>query len=551
MVSPVSPRVSTIAAAIAVATTAALCANTAMAAGTWQTIPAQCPNASGGGLMLLSDGTVLCKSEAGGTDGIGNIWNRLTPNSVGSYVGGSWSAIAAMQNTRLYFSSQLLMDGRMYVAGGEYGTGKQAAEVYNPLTNTWTPTPALGVNISDANSEILADGRVLQALVTGSLRSNLFYNPLTNAFANAASCIGIHNESAWVKLRDGSILMVDRNSTASERYRQTTNTWVADATVPVPLYDPYGLETGGAVLLPDGRAFFTGSTGKTALYSPGIAGSNGAWVAGPVIPGNQGTPDAPMAMMVNGKVLCAVSPVPTTADHFPPPTSFYEYDPLTNAFTQVSAPTGGTSSNNPVYIWTFLCLPDGKILCAQQGSRVYWVYTPDGVAVAGAAPVVSSVIRASTGVFSITGQQFNGISEGASYGDDWQMNTNYPVIRLERSGAVYYARTFNWNSTGVQTGAFVTTTDMSVPSTLPLGAFNLRVTANGIASLPWVFWNPNPNCVADLNLDGKVDGADLGIMLVAWGPVSSSTGPGDINGDGITNGEDLGILLATWGNCPA
>ncbi|NBX33357.1 MAG: hypothetical protein EBR07_11640, partial [Planctomycetes bacterium] len=103
------PRASAIAAALA----ASVCHHVALAAGTWQQITALCPNASGGGLMLLSDGTVLCKSEAGGTDGIGNIWNRLTPNSVGSYVGGSWSAIAAMRDTRLYFASQLLMDGRM------------------------------------------------------------------------------------------------------------------------------------------------------------------------------------------------------------------------------------------------------------------------------------------------------------------------------------------------------------------------------------------------------------------------------------------------------
>ena len=540
------PRASTIAAVLAAST----CYHVALAAGTWQQITALCPSTSGGGLMLLSDGTVLCKCEAGGTDGIGNSWNRLTPNSVGSYVDGSWSAIAAMHDTRLYFASQLLMDGRMYVAGGEYGTGKQTAEVYNPLTNTWTSTPALGVNISDANSEILADGRVLQALVTGSLRSNVIYNPLTNTFANAAACVGIHNESAWVKLRDGSILMVDRNSTASERYRQTTSTWVADATVPVPLYDPYGLETGGAVLLPDGRAFFTGSTGKTALYTPGIAGSNGAWVAGAVIPGGQGTPDAPMAMMVNGKVLCAVSPAPTSADHFPPPTAFYEYDPATNAFTQVNAPAGGLTSNDSVYIWTFICLPDGKVLCAKQGSTAFWVYTPDGVPVAGAAPVVTTALRAATGVFTLSGQQFNGISEGASYGDDWQMNTNYPVVRLVRLGKTYYGRTFDWNSTGVQTGAMTTTTKMTVPATMPFGTYDLRVTANGIASLPYTFWNPNPNCIADLNLDGKVDGADLAIVLVAWGTPASSTGGGDLTGDGRVNGEDLGILLSSWGNCP-
>jgi hypothetical protein len=39
-----------------------------------------------------------------------------------------------------------------------------------------------------------------------------------------------------------------------------------------------------------------------------------------------------------------------------------------------------------------------------------------------------------------------------------------------------------------------------------------------------------------------VDGADLGILLGAWG-----TGAGDINGDGTTDGADLGVLLGAWG----
>ncbi|HMN97079.1 MAG TPA: hypothetical protein PKC43_11450 [Phycisphaerales bacterium] len=47
---------------------------------------------------------------------------------------------------------------------------------------------------------------------------------------------------------------------------------------------------------------------------------------------------------------------------------------------------------------------------------------------------------------------------------------------------------------------------------------------------------------ADLNGDGVVDGADLGILLGAWG----TAGPGDLNGDGIVDGADLGILLGAW-----
>jgi len=54
-------------------------------------------------------------------------------------------------------------------------------------------------------------------------------------------------------------------------------------------------------------------------------------------------------------------------------------------------------------------------------------------------------------------------------------------------------------------------------------------------------------CVGDLNGDGFVNGADLGILLEAWG---SSDPAADLNGDGIVNGADLGILLEVWGACP-
>jgi hypothetical protein len=55
------------------------------------------------------------------------------------------------------------------------------------------------------------------------------------------------------------------------------------------------------------------------------------------------------------------------------------------------------------------------------------------------------------------------------------------------------------------------------------------------------------DCVADLNLNKVVDGADLGIMLAVWGNQPSI---GDLNQDGLTDGADLGIMLAAWGPCP-
>lgn len=484
--------------------------------GTWTPLAANAPQSSGGVMLLLSDGTVMAKSSAGGSDGVGNAWMRLTPNANGSYVNGTWSSITSMNNTRLYFSSQVLKDGRVYVAGGEYGSGGAAGEVYNPLTNSWSNTPSPGGTVSDANSIMLEDGRVLQALVTGNLRPTTLYDPLANTYTAGPSTLGIHNESSWVKLPDNSVLFVDRLTTSSERYIPSSNSWIPDATVPVALYDPFGDETGAGLMLPDGRAFFIGSTGHTAYYTPSGNTSLGAWSAGPDVPGGLGAPDAAAALMANGKVLCALSPAPTSADHFPPPTYFYEFDPSINQFSLLGAPGGGLSSGHSAYVTNMLDLPDGRVLYCAQGATQYYVYTPAGAPVASAKPAITGVDQTTCGVYTITGRGFNGVTEGAYYGDDWQMSTNYPLVRLSSGPSVYYARTYNWNSTGVARGNLPDNCNFTLPVGLPAGTYSLVVVANGIASDPVSFTTgnvPTANISITSGSNPTAQGASVGFTV--------------------------------------
>jgi hypothetical protein len=56
-------------------------------------------------------------------------------------------------------------------------------------------------------------------------------------------------------------------------------------------------------------------------------------------------------------------------------------------------------------------------------------------------------------------------------------------------------------------------------------------------------------CVGNLNGDPAVDGADLGILLNAWGTCAAPCAA-DLNRDGFVDGADLGILLGNWGACP-
>lgn len=56
-------------------------------------------------------------------------------------------------------------------------------------------------------------------------------------------------------------------------------------------------------------------------------------------------------------------------------------------------------------------------------------------------------------------------------------------------------------------------------------------------------------CIADLNGDASVNGADIAVVLGFWG-LSGVAVLGDINLDGTVNGADLAVLLGSWGDCP-
>ena len=300
-----------------------------------------------------------------------------------------------------------------------------------------------------------------------------------------------------MKLPDDSILTVDFFSTTTERYIPALNQWIDDADAPDFLYDAYGKEMGAGVLLPNGKTFFIGSTPVTALYTPSGNTNAGTWTAGPNIPGNLGAPDAPAAMMANGKILCALSPTPYTLGGtnyiFTTPTYFLEYDysvGAVGAFTLIHALDGTFAFTNATFTERMLDLPDGTVLFA-AGGRQLFVYKPDGSPLAAGKPVIQSIERNPDGSLHLSGTLFNGISAGATYGEDAAMDSNYPLIRYtDASGNVIYGITHNWSSSGVQTGSKVVTTEATVPTSVANGSqpYTMQVVANGIASDPISFY---------------------------------------------------------------
>jgi hypothetical protein len=519
----------------------------AKAVGFWTSLAQTAPD-SVELIMLLPDGTVMgANNPSDITGATGSKWYRLTPDNHGSYINGTWTTRTAAGYSRLFYASEILQDGRVFVAGGEYGTGGSTAEIYDPVGDSWTTLPSSGQTFKDSNSKVLPNGTVLVAPVNPTVaRGTVIYDPVANAWSAGPTTAGTMDETSWVKLPDGSILTVDPDSLSSERYIPSQNQWVPDAAVPVALYATlpgYVGETGPALLLPDGRAFFLGGAGHTAYYTPSGNAAPGTWAAGPDIPNGLVAADAPAAMMPNGKILCAVAPAlyedGSGNPQFPTPTSFFEFDPVANTFTQVNSPSGGLTDNIPSYLATMLVLPDGTVLYShvEQGNLFYsqfgsqlYAYTPDGLPVASGKPVITGISLNNDGSYHLSGLGLNGISEGAAYGDDAQMNSNFPLVRLtDGSGNVYYARTFNWSSTGVMTGNSQVSTEFTLPAFFAPGPYSLSVVANGISSDPVSFNGP-------IYVEFGYGGFQFGTMAFPFGTMALGVANVPVGGQIILEG---------------
>jgi hypothetical protein len=441
-------------------------------------------------MLLLTDGTVMCQNS--GT----SHWWKLKPDINGNYVNGTWSALADGPNAPLYFASAVLRDGRVFVAGGEYNHGTTAellaAEIYNPVTNAWTvlATPAGWTAIGDASSCAFPDGRVMLGYIFDQRCA--IYDPVANTWTAAANKNNTSSsEETWTLLPDQTILTVNcPGHPATQKYVIAENQWINCGNTPFDLVEAASIEIGPAVLLPDGRVFAVGATNHTALYTmPPNSNQPGTWANGPTFPlpagvANLGAKDAPGCLLPNGLVLCLAGPVDGVSGDYLSPTYFFEFNPSTNTLSAITNPP---TNGGPPYVGRFILLPTGQVLFANGSSNVQ-VYTPTGTPDPMWKPNITSVptslIRG--GTYTLYGRQINGLSQAVAYGDDATMATNYPIVRLRNTatGHIFYCRTSNHSTLAVNTGTVIHHTQFLVPAGAELGAADITVVANGIASDP-------------------------------------------------------------------
>jgi hypothetical protein len=454
--------------------------------------------------ILMMDGSVLIQ-DLGFPD-----WWKLSPDQNGSYVNGTWSQVASLpaSYSPLYHSTAVLPDGRMIIEGGEYllsldqtefdSTWTAQGSIYDPIANTWTPInpPAGWDTIGDAQSVVLANGTYMQANCCTTEAALL--NPTTLTWSpTGANKFDVNDEEGWTLLPSGQVLAVDAyvpigipyipNGTNSELYNPATGRWSTAGSTIVQLWDSAAncggepiasFELGPGVLRPDGTVFYTGANscgaGNTAIYDS----NHGRWKPGPRFPGNYNIADGPAALEPNGKVLMMASP-----GIFDTPSEFFEWD------GEELEPVAGTpnASTDSSYYGNMLVLPTGQIMLT-DGFNDIEIYTPEPSSSPYQwAPLVLStpLVLSRQSSYKISGLRFNGMSQGAAYGDDVQAATNFPLVRITNLAThhVFYCRTHNPSSMAVASSSIVSAS-FDVPSVQETGLSKLEVVANGIASLP-------------------------------------------------------------------
>jgi hypothetical protein len=465
----------------------------------WQLLTNQPPvldytDCGPGNPILLTDGTVMLQD-----DGCQDWW-KLTPDEFGSYVNGTWTQLASTPAgySPLYHSSAVLPDGRVIIEGGEYNflqpVWTNLGAIYDPQTDTWTSVnpPAGWSTIGDAQGVVLFDGTFMQANCCTTEAALLNLNTLTWTPTGSGK-FDINDEEGWTLLPNKKVLTVDAyvrsydpTGMNFELYNPASGKWTSPGQgTRVQLWDSAAdcggrrfasFEVGPAVLRPDGTVFYTGANacgaGHTAIYNS----NTGVWTPGPDFPDSLDIADGPAALEPNGKVLMMASP-----GIFNTPATFFEWDG--SSLTEI--PPATHASNDSSFYGNMLVLPTGQILFTDF--FFVSVYNPTGTYNPAWAPGIQSAPATVNpgGSYVISGHGFNGMSQGAAYGDDQQSATNYPLVRITNNatGHVFYSRTHDHSSMAVASGALVST-HFDVPTTQEHGPSQLVVIANGIPSAP-------------------------------------------------------------------
>ena len=421
----------------------------------------------------------------------------------------------------------------MLLPGGNILVGdliNQKAFIYNVATDSWTQTGSkVYTDQSDEEGWAkMSDGTVItsdlfRSKSTGGSYAEK-YNPTTGLWSSISPSDGtalgtipqlssnaLGSELGPImRLQDGRVFVIGATQHTA-LYNPATNTWSAGPDIMGTLngtLSPFGSDDAPAAEVPSGHVIFGADAGASQFTSSGniTSGSKviinipstailqvGWAVTGTGIPSGSTivSVDSTSQITINNSATATTNGVSIKfGGTFSGPTQLFDFNPANNTISPLAVTPVGANLGGGVYPKRFLTLPTGQILFSDASSQA-WIYTPDGTANPQSKPVINSIVYNGGGVFTLTGKQLNGQSAGAAYGDDDQMDTNYPIVRFaatDGSGNVFYAKTTNWSSLavggGINTPQTVTVT-LNPTMTTP-GNYAMIVGGAGISSVPTI-----------------------------------------------------------------
>lgn len=462
--------------------------------GTWSTVSSTSPEFYSGTMILLTDGSVMVQSNLNF-----QRWTRLIPDSTGSYINGTWTAVAPMSRARRNFASIILPSGKLLVLGGEFSGSSLArnntntGEIYDPVKNTWKAIANFPeATFGNGPAAPVPGYSFSQYVIAGSpttANTYTYYPPSDFWFSNGTKLrADVSARETWLQLPNQNILSYDIGAsvTAGTGSAQETDgfNWYDAGTLATLTSPAPASRIGPGAVLPNGKVIQIGGNNQTALYTPGSFSGGGTWASGPALPAGTGADGAPGAMLPDGHFIFMADTVPSRS-----PTKMYDYNYADGTLTDITASLPSQLQSRMSFsaanTFKMLVIPNGGILLSTgQSNFTIYQYIPSVEPLEAWRPVIYNVSRTSPSQLTLSGLNITGISEGATFGSDARMSTNYPIAKLTQVGFTKYARTSGWTP-GISDPTLFNfdSVVIDLPAGLTPGTYNVSIIANGIESL--------------------------------------------------------------------